>query len=188
MASRGVGKTILIERDCDALLIPHAHPLTLPQGSAVRITQALGGNFTLEVQGNLVLVLAEDRDALGMEPYDESAENQLLFDPKASLQEKCWHQLHQCYDPEIPVDIVDLGLIYDLNLSDAASQADEKLAYITMTLTSPTCGMGPVIIEEVKRKVHKIEGIAEVTVELVFEPPWSREHMSEAAKLKLGLL
>lgn len=188
MVNRSVGQTILIERDCDALLIPHAHPLTLPQGSAVRITQALGGNFTLEVQGNLVLVLAEDRDALGMDPYDEAEENPVLFDERATLEEKCWHQMHQCYDPEIPVDIVDLGLIYDLNLSKNHADESQHHAYVTMTLTSPTCGMGPVIIEEVKRKVHKIDGIEQVTVELVFEPPWSREHMSEAAKLKLGLM
>ena len=108
MANKTAGRTILLERDCDALLIPQAHPLTLPQGSAVRITQALGGNFTLEIQGNLVLVLAEDRDALGMEKYDEEAENSLIFDESVSIEEKCWHQMHKCYDPEIAVDIVDL--------------------------------------------------------------------------------
>ena len=188
MAGRHIGKTILLERDCDAMLIPQAHPLTLPQGSAVRITQSLGGNFTLEVQGNLVLVMAENRDALGMEPYEESKENALLYDGKVSTEEKCWHQLHQCYDPEIPVDIVDLGLIYDLNLSDLEEHQGKKLAYVTMTLTSPTCGMGPVIIEEVKRKLALINQVAEVKVELVFEPPWSRDMMSEAAKLQLGLM
>lgn len=188
MASRSVGKTILLERDCEALLIPQAQPLTLPQGSAVRITQSLGGNFTLEIQGNLVLVMAEDRDALGMDAYDGSEDNAPLHDEKLSLEEKCWHQLHQCYDPEIPVDIVDLGLIYDLNLSPCEQQATQQLAYVTMTLTSPTCGMGPVIVEEVKRKLAKIESVGAVTVELVFEPPWGREMMSEAAKLQLGLL
>lgn len=188
MANKTAGRTILLERDCDALLIPQAHPLTLPQGSAVRITQALGGNFTLEIQGNLVLVLAEDRDALGMEKYDEEAENTLIFDESVSIEEKCWHQMHKCYDPEIAVDIVDLGLIYDLNLSKS-NESDSLLhAYVTMTLTSPTCGMGPVIIEEVKRKLHGLKDINEVTVELVFEPPWSRDCMSEAAKLKLGLI
>ena len=188
MATRGIGKTILLERDCDALLIPNAHPLTLPQGSAVRITQDLGGNFTLEVQGNLVLVMAEDRDALGMEKYEDSKENAIIYDEKVSIEEKCWHQLHCCYDPEIPVDIVDLGLLYDLNVSDDDGAKGKKLAYVTMTLTSPTCGMGPVIVEEVKRKLSAIEKISEVTVELVFEPPWGREMMSDAAKLKLGLL
>ena len=184
---RTIGKTILLERDCDALLIPQAQPLTLPQGSAVRITQSLGGNYTLEIQGNLVLVKADDRDALGMEKYESEKENTVIHDDSVSPEEKCWHQLHQCYDPEIPVDIVDLGLIYDLNISNAESVADGKLAYITMTLTSPTCGMGPVIIEEVKRKLAMIPIISEVTVELVFEPPWGREMMSENAKLQLGV-
>ena len=188
MASRHVGKTILLERDCNALLIPQAQPLTLPQGSAVRITQNLGGNFTLEVQGNLVLVMAEDRDALGMEAYDASEANAKLLDPNLSLQEKCWHQLHQCYDPEISVDIVDLGLIYDMNLSPCDDDKSRQLAYVTMTLTSPTCGMGPVIVEEVKRKLAMLDAVGQVSVELVFEPPWGREMMSEAAKLQLGLL
>ena len=188
MANRGVGKTILLERDCDALLIPNANPLTLPQGSAVRITQDLGGNFTLEVQGNLVMVMAEDRDALGMEKYEECEENAIIMDEKVTVEKKCWHQLHRCYDPEIPVDIVDLGLVYDLNVSEDEQAEDKKLVYVTMTLTSPTCGMGPVIVEEVKRKISAIDKVSQVTVELVFEPPWGREMMSDAAKLKLGLL
>lgn len=188
MASRSAAKTVLLERDCEALLVPHAHPLTLPQGTAVRITQALGGNYTCEVQGNLVLILAEDRDALGMEQYKDSEENALILDDSVALSEKCWHQLHQCYDPEIPVDIVDLGLVYDLNLTEVEDKPNQFLAYVTMTLTSPTCGMGPVIIEEVKRKLMLIEAIHQVTVELVFEPPWSRECMTEAARLQLGLM
>lgn len=188
MASRSIGKTILLERDCDALLIPSAHPLTLPQGSAVRITQDLGGNFTVEVQGNLVLVMAEDRDALGMAPFSEGEVAAMLEDSGVSTQEKCWNQLHRCYDPEIPVDIVDLGLVYDLNVSNDAETAGKKLVYVTMTLTSPTCGMGPVIVEEVKRKTSAIPEVSQVTVELVFEPPWGREMMSDAAKLTLGLL
>ena len=188
MENQSVGKTILLERDCDALLIPHAHPLTLPQGSVVRITQALGGNFTLEVQGNLVLVLAEHRDALGFDVYDETKESQYLQDDSVTILDKAWYQIKQCYDPEIPVNIVDLGLIYDLNLSQSTVNAKAQHTYVTMTLTSPTCGMGPVIIEEVKRKLHNIPNVDEVTVELVFEPPWSRECMSEAAKLQLGLL
>ena len=111
-----------------------------------------------------------------------------MLDPSLSLQEKCWHQLHQCYDPEIPVDIVDLGLVYDMNLSPCDDDKSRQLAYVTMTLTSPTCGMGPVIVEEVKRKLAMLDAVGQVSVELVFEPPWGREMMSEAAKLQLGLL
>ena len=179
------GKTILLERDCEGILIPHGANLLLNEGSAVRITQAQGDNFTVEVQGNLVLIMGEDRDALGFEPVPEIAHS-FLQDKNTTLEEKCWYQMKRCYDPEIPVNIVELGLVYACKLEE---NIDKKyIAYVTMTLTAPTCGMGPVIIEEVKRKVGNLEGIVEVQVELTFDPPWSKDSMSEAAKLQLGLM
>ena len=180
------GKTLLLERDCEGLLIPHGHPLSLNAGSAVRITQALGDNFTVEIQGNLVLILGEDRDALGFEAILEGA-HETLSDPKISLEDKRWHQLKRCYDPEIPVNIVDLGLIYQCKLQQD-NEKNCQNAHVQMTLTAPACGMGPVIIEEVKRKLTSLEQIGSVEVELTFDPPWSKESMSAAAKLQLGIL
>lgn len=179
------GRTILLERECEGLLIPHGHPLALNAGSAVRITQALGDNFTVEIQGNLVLIMGEDRDALGFEPISESS-HVLLEDEKVSLEEKCWYQLKRCYDPEIPVNIVDLGLIYSCALQTA--EDNTHTAKVVMTLTAPTCGMGPIIIEEVKRKIGSLDVISSVDVELTFDPPWSKESMSDAAKLQLGVI
>tara|TARA_B100000989_G_scaffold49954_1_gene32949 strand:+ start:312 stop:878 length:567 start_codon:yes stop_codon:yes gene_type:complete len=180
------GRTILLERDCEGLLIPHGHPLMLNQGSAVRITQALGDNFTVEVQGNLVLILGDDRDALGFEPILEE-QHALLVDPDTALAEKCWYQMKRCYDPEIPVNIVDLGLVYDCKVIEKPNVKHHHVD-VTMTLTAPACGMGPVIIEEVKRKILALDGVEGVEVHLTFEPPWSRENMSAAAKLQLGML
>ncbi|MEC8460650.1 MAG: putative Fe-S cluster assembly protein SufT [Pseudomonadota bacterium] len=181
------GKTLLVTRECEALLIPHGYTITLVEGSAVRITQALGDNFTLEVQGNLVLVMGEDRDALGMPPLTEQ-DHPTLHDDSVGLKEKCDYQMRRCYDPEIPVNIVELGLIYDCQLREFEHDANKQAAHVTMTLTAPTCGMGPVLVEEVKRKVMQLNDIGQVEVELVFDPPWSQEMMSDAARLQLGLL
>ncbi len=179
------GRTILLERECEGLLIPHGHPLSLNAGSAVRITQALGDNFTVEIQGNLVLIMGEDRDALGFEPILESSHS-VLEDPDTTLEDKCWYQLKRCYDPEIPVNIVDLGLIYTCALTAVENKQHD--AKVVMTLTAPTCGMGPIIIEEVKRKLNSLSGIAQVEVELTFDPPWSKDSMTDAAKLQLGVI
>ena len=180
-------KTILLERDCEGLLIPHGHPLLLNQGSAVRITQALGDNFTIEVQGNLVMIMGEDRDALGLPPEDPE-KHALLDDENVSIEDKCWHQMKRCYDPEIPVNIVELGLIYHCQSQPCPDDASRYSIQITMTLTAPTCGMGPILIEEVKRKIMLLESVKKVDVELVFEPPWSKDNMSTAAKLSLGMI
>lgn len=180
-------KTILLERDCEGLLVPHGHALLLNQGSAVRITQALGDNFTVEVQGNLVMIMGEDRDALGM-PLESAEQHALLFDPKVPVEDKCWHQMKRCYDPEIPVNIVELGLIYHCAAQKDPENDSMYGVQVVMTLTAPACGMGPILIEEVKRKVMQIEEVKKVDVELVFEPPWSQEMMTTAARLSLGML
>ena len=180
------GRTILLQRDCEGLLIPHGHPLTLNEGSALRITQALGDNFTVEVQGNLVLILGEDRDALGFEAISDEA-HATLEDESISTLDKCWYQMKRCYDPEIPVNIVDLGLIYDCSLKKATEDKGQDV-HVLMTLTAPACGMGPVIIEEVKRKIAHLDGINKVEVEITFDPPWSKEKISTHAKLQLGIL
>ena len=186
------GRTILLERDCDALLIPHGHAIDLQSGSAVRITQALGDNFTVEVQGNLLLIMGEDSDALGIAKSVDEKTHPILFDDSVDLEKQCWYQLKRCYDPEIPVNIVDLGLIYSCDIksepnTDTPQTVDNNVA-VVMTLTSPACGMGPVLVEEVKRKLSFLSRVSTVAVEITFEPPWSQDSMSKAARLQLGLL
>ena len=183
------GRSLIVERECDAILIPHGYVITLIPGSAVRVTQSLGDNLTVEIQGNLVLVMGEDRDALGLDIIDDRLD-EVLNNVGKSLEEKCWHQMGKCYDPEIPVNITELGLVYQAQVLEFidADGARKNKAHVVMTLTSPTCGMGPVIIEEVKCKLKKIDGIDDVDIEIVFEPPWSQDQMTDAAKLQLGLM
>jgi probable FeS assembly SUF system protein SufT len=173
---------IEVRRDVDAALIPSGAKVQLKQGSFVYVTQALGNSYTVYVNGNLVRVRGQDGDALGLvilELPDINAE-------EGSVEEKIDMQLKTCFDPEIPVNIQDLGLVYDCNVIPLGKE--EFNIAITMTLTAPGCGMGPVLVDEIKEKIQMINGVQEVTVELVFDPPWSRDMMSDEAKLQLGLL
>jgi len=173
-------EAIRLLRDVDAYVVPSGDEVKLLAGNLVRITQALGGNYTVLMNGNMVQITAENADALGFEitkPETETA--------SGNLEQQIWDQLKTCYDPEIPVNIVELGLIYDLNIDDVK---EGKSVGIKMTLTAPGCGMGPVIADEVDRKINGIDGINNVSVELVWEPTWTRDMMSEEAQLELGML
>ena len=174
-------EAIRLLRDVDAYMVPSGDEVKLLAGNLVRVTQALGGNYTILVNGNMVQITAENSDALGFETdIKKESQEQVAFS-----EQLVWDQLKTCYDPEIPVNIVELGLIYDLNVSDG----DEgKFVEIKMTLTAPGCGMGPVIADEVDRKVRGIDGVDDVRVELVWEPMWNRNMMSEEAQLELGML
>ncbi len=175
-------EAIRLLRDVDAYIVPSGDKVTLLADNLVRITQALGGNYTVLANGNMVQITAENADALGFEVEkkpDDSAIN------NGFSEQLVWDQLRSCYDPEIPVNIVELGLIYDLHISDGE---DGKSVNIKMTLTAPGCGMGPVIADEVDRKVKGIDGVKNVHVELVWEPQWNQSMMSEAAQLELGML
>ena len=174
-------EAITLTRDVDAYIVPSGDKVTLLSGNVVRITQALGGNYTILVNGNMVQITAENADALGFE-VEKKPEPKTDNDFTENL---VWDQLKTCYDPEIPVNIVELGLIYDL---DTSENDDGKTVNIKMTLTAPGCGMGPVIADEVDRKVKGINGVQYVNVELVWEPQWNQNMMSEAAKLELGML
>ena len=167
-------------RDVDAYMIPSGDKIKLIKGNLVRITQALGGNYTVIINGNMVQINAENADALGFENLKE-----ITTLPSGDIEQQIWDQLKTCYDPEIPVNIVELGLIYDLNVN---GKSKEKNVEIKMTLTAPGCGMGPVIADEVERKVNGINGVKNVLVELVWEPMWNRDMMSEEAQLELGML
>ena len=173
-------ESIRLLRDVDAFVVPSGDEVKLLAGNLVQITQALGGNYTVLINGNMVQITSENADALGLEIQEET-----LTNSGGNLEQQVWDQLKTCYDPEIPVNIVELGLIYDLNIKE--SDTGQKIN-IKMTLTAPGCGMGPVIADEVERKVNGIEGVESVNVELVWEPMWSREMMSESAQLELGML
>lgn len=175
-------KTVCLNRDIMGVLVPSGAGIMLPKGSEVTITQSLGNSFTLNVYGNLVRVESKDADALGQQVHDPL--NDLPKD--ASIKDKVWVQLRTVYDPEIPVNIADLGLIYDCDIEKLKDNTHHVA--IQMTLTAPGCGMGPVIVEDVKAKVLAISEVCDVQVEMVFDPPWDREMMSESAKLELGLL
>ena len=174
-------ESIPLLRDVDAYMVPSGDEVKLLAGNLVRITQALGGNYTVLINGNMVQITAENSDALGLEVTEEQASES----PAGDIEQQIWDQLKTCYDPEIPINIVDLGLIYDLKIEESGTG---NKADIKMTLTAPGCGMGGVIADEVDRKVNGIEGIDHVSVELVWEPMWTREMMSEAAQLELGML
>ena len=174
-------EAIRLLRDVDAYMVPSGDEVKLLAGNLVRITQALGGNYTILINGNMVQITEENADALGFEisKIDETSKT------RGDLESQIWDQLRTCYDPEIPVNIVELGLIYGMDISDLN---EDKMVKIKMTLTAPGCGMGPVIAGEVDRKVKGLDGVEDVSVELVWEPQWNRDMMSEAAQLELGML
>ena len=172
-------ESIRLLRDVDAYMVPSGDEVKLLAGNLVKITQALGGNYTVIMNGNMVQIRAENADALGIEVKEQEK-----AEPSGDIEKQIWDQLKTCYDPEIPVDIVELGLIYDLSLEDGKTG---KKVNIKMTLTAPGCGMGPVIADEVDRKVNGLDGVEDVSVELVWEPMWTRDMMSEEAQLELGM-
>lgn len=181
---------VTVCRDCQALLIPAGLPVTLLKGSEVLITQALGDSFTVNDNGRLLRVAGRDADALGKQPPlmsaqgdENSAQDQGAIEQTI---EKVRAQLKTCYDPEIPINIVDLGLIYQLDSVELLD--DRRLIRITMTLTAAGCGMGAVLAEDIRQKVLAVPGVDMVEVEFVYDPPWSREMMSDAARLQLGML
>lgn len=176
------GSSIEVKRDVDAALIPSGTKVQLKAGSQVYVTQALGNAYTVYINGNLVRVPGKDGDALGLVILELPDINEV----EGSVEDKIWQQLRTCYDPEIPVNIADLGLVYNCAITPLGK--NQFNAEVVMTLTAPGCGMGPVLVEEIKEKLLMINGMQEVKVELVFDPPWSREMMTDEAKLQLGLL
>jgi probable FeS assembly SUF system protein SufT len=179
------GELITVSRDVDAILIPLGTPVTIPEGAQVRITQELGGSYTVSVNGNLARIEGKDAEALGQADVSEEkgAEKKAATGPVD--KDEIWEVLRTCYDPEIPVNIVDLGLVYDCHIVDT-DEGDNHVE-VVMTLTAPGCGMGPFIVDDVRQKVLSVDNVSDVHVELVFEPPWDRSMMTDEAKLKLGM-
>ncbi len=172
-------KMVVAQQDCPARLVPAGTKIVIPKNTFVTITQALGGNYTVAINGNLARVDGTDAAALGL------AAQEFNFTPPPDGQiaeDQVWEALKTIYDPEIPVNLVDLGLIYKVNIDHT-----EQTVRVDMTLTAPGCGMGPVLISDVKYRIAKVPFVKNVQVELIFDPPWSREMMSEEAQLETGL-
>lgn len=174
--------TIEVKREVEATLIPSGSKVKLQPGAMVKVTQALGNSYTVYINGNLVRIAGKDGDALGLVILELPDINAA----EGSVEDKIWMQMKTCFDPEIPVNVVDLGLVYACNIIPLGM--NDYNVEITMTLTAPGCGMGPVLVSEVEEKIRMINGVQSVKVELVFDPPWDRDRMSDEAKLQLGLL
>lgn len=175
-------EVVITSRECEARLVPAGTEIMIPKGSFVTITQALGGTFTVAVNGNLARIESKDADALGktvaLEEFETPADGSVN-------EEQVWEALRHCYDPELPVNIVELGLIYGCEIK---TEDDENVVAINMTLTAPGCGMGPTIVEDARSKVSQVPNVDHVEIELVFDPPWSNEMLSDEAKLELGMI
>jgi len=179
----------ILTRDVEASVVPIGTKVTLQKGETAHITQSLGGSFTVVVNGNMFRIAEKDADALGIEAKAApAAATAVPSGPmtQEELEKKVWESLKTCYDPEIPVNVVDLGLIYDCHLTPIGE--NNFKADVKMTLTAPGCGMGPVLAQDVQNKLISLEPIDEANVELVWDPPWNQSMMTEAAKLQLGLM
>lgn len=175
---------VVIERDVKAVVIPAGINVTLRTGQAGYVTQALGGSFTLYIEGNLFRIAGEDADAIGKTPVKppELPPNATEEDVKNLV----WQQMRTCYDPEIPINIVDLGLVYECDIR--RNTDDTRTVHVKMTLTAPGCGMGDILVQDVKEKVELVPTVTEAKVELVFDPPWNQSMMSDAARLQTGMM
>ncbi len=172
-----------LHRDCDAVEVPAGTPVVLEKGTEVMITQALGGSFTLRVPayGGLFRIAGKDADALGKEPLatpDSTAAG-------GDLEQLVWDQLRTCYDPEIPVNIVDLGLVYDMRVT--AEAGGQSRVDVRMTLTAPGCGMGGSIAADARQKLLGLPGVGDADVEIVWDPPWNPQMISPEGKERLGM-
>ncbi len=161
---------IELARDCAAVMIPEGSPTTLPAGTMVYVTQALGGAVTVNVHGNLARIAAADVDALGMEAASLPTDHAEGAADGSVDPDLVWEQLATCYDPEIPINIVELGLIYRCEIKPLAGGGNR--VEIDMTLTAPGCGMGPFLVDDVRAKVAQVPNVSDVEVELTFDPPW----------------
>ena len=175
---------VTLIRDVTGIIIPIGETITLRKGTEGFITQALGGSFTVYVEGNLFRISGVDADALGKDPVPPPAVPDNPTD--ADIENVIWEQLKTCYDPEIPVDIVNLGLVYRCELTPLGN--GERAVTVDMTLTAPGCGMGDVLVQDAREKIAVIPTVSHVNVELVFDPPWHVGMMSEEARLQTGMM
>jgi len=177
-----------LSRDCEVIQIPSGHKITIPGGTPGVITQTLGGSYTIATYQGLARVSEKDLDALGLEkPQQTDGAVKPSGSSNGTVDEKAvWDQLRQCFDPEIPVNIVDLGLVYDCRLAQKPEGGTK--VEVKMTLTAPGCGMGPAIAHDAQSKILSIDGVDEAQVDLVWDPPWNQNMISEAGRMKLGMV
>ena len=177
-----------LSRDCEVIQIPSGQKITIPEGTPGVITQTLGGSYTIATYQGLARVSEKDLDALGLEkPQQTDGAVKPSGSSNGTVDEKAvWDQLRQCFDPEIPVNIVDLGLVYDCRLVNKPEGGTK--VEVKMTLTAPGCGMGPAIAHDAQSKILSIDGVDEAQVDLVWDPPWNQNMISEAGRMKLGMI
>jgi probable FeS assembly SUF system protein SufT len=181
---------ITLSREVEAIQIPSGDPVKLPAGTRVIVTQALGGTYTVATEHGLARIPAKDADALGLDAAEEKKKAEATSSSNipgdaGDLEMEVWQQLRGVYDPEIPVNIVDLGLVYDCRVD--VNEGKHK-ATVRMTLTAPGCGMGPTIAADAQARIMTIEDMDEAAVELVWDPPWNQSMISEEGKMKLGMI
>lgn len=178
---------IELSREVEAIQIPSGNLISLPAGTRVMITQALGGTYTVATQSGLARISKDNADALGIDLEGEkdkkSAAQQAL--EAGDVEQAVWEQLKMVFDPEIPVNIVDLGLVYDCSVNE---EEGETTVLVKMTLTAPGCGMGPTIAADAQSKILTLDGVSHAQVDLVWDPPWNQDMISEEGKMKLGMI
>lgn len=174
-----------LTRDCEAVQIPHGTAVTLAKGKQVHITQTLGGSFTVHTDGGLFRIAPKDADALGLEGVSSTAQKPANAATVEVDEKQVWNTLRTCYDPEIPVNIVDLGLVYDLHMEKLPSGSSR--VHVKMTLTAPGCGMGPTIARDAQQKIMYLDGVEEAEVEIVWDPPWHQSMITVEGRRILGL-
>lgn len=179
----GDRQVVTAERDCPGVLVPMGTEVVIPEGTEVQITQAMGGSITVHIGGNLVRVDAANADALGLDidrgdPMPENPSDE-------EFEQLAWNQLKTCFDPEIPINIVDLGLIYKCEFE--TREDGKREVAVDLTLTAPGCGMGDILLDDVRAKLELIPTCSEVRAELVFDPPWGPDRMTDEARLQTGM-
>jgi len=180
-------ENVVVSRECEAVQIPHGHTVRIPEGTLAIITQALGGTYTLQIPslGGLFRVADRDADAIGKESHGAAASVPGGAPGEAVSEEVVWNQLRNVYDPEIPVNIVDLGLVYDLRIEPLPEGGSS--VQVAMTLTAQGCGMGPSIAMDAQRRLEDLPGVSEAQVRVVWDPPWNPSMISPEGKARLGM-
>ncbi len=179
-------ESVTLTRDVEASIVPAGTRVKLMKGEMAQITQSLGGSYTVILNGNMFRIDGKDADALGRQVQTGPARTGSGAYTREEVEKMVWEQLKTCYDPEIPVNIVDLGLVYDCVVEPLAE--DSFKVCVKMTLTAPGCGMGPVLQQDAQNKILCLDPVDDVSVELVWDPPWNQSMLTEAAKLQLGLM
>ncbi len=179
----------ITSREIPATIVPYGEQVTIPEGTRVTITHRLGGNFTVTWSGGMAQINGVHADAIGEEAADKAGDREAGAEDHVGPpdEDKVWTALRKVYDPEIPVNIVDLGLIYSMQVIQEPDSGEYHVR-VDMTLTAPGCGMGPAIAQDAKYKVEQVPGVACAHVDIVWDPPWHQDMISEEGKMELGLL